>query len=66
MKNNILRIKDKIPGLEDNYSEIDFKNEEFVTFISKVKVFGKVIGNTELKNIVETSLVVRLTTVRFN
>ena len=66
MKNNILRIKDKIPGLEDNYSEIDFKNEEFVIIISKVKVFGKVIGNTELKNIVETSLVVRLTTVRFN
>ena len=66
MKDDILRIKDKTPGLVDNYSEINFKNEEFVMGISEVKVFGKAISNTELKNIVETTLNVRLTEGRFN
>ncbi len=63
---NILRIKDKISSNVDNYSGINFKNKEFVLGISEVKVFGKVIGNIELENIVETSLEGKLTTDGLN
>ena len=66
MESNNLKIKKKILGLVDDYSEINFKNIEFVAGESEVPVSGKVIGNLELKNMVEASLDGWLTTGRFN
>ena len=66
MESNILKIKDKILNLVDDYSEINFKNTEFLPGVSEVSVSGKVIGNLELKNMVEASLDGWLTTGRFN
>ena len=66
MENNILKIKDKILDLVDNYSEINFKQKEFIPGVSDVPVSGKVIGSLEIKNMVEASLDGWLTTGRFN
>lgn len=66
MESNNLKIKKKILGLVDDYSEINFKNIEFVAGESEIPVSGKVIGNLELKNMVEASLDGWLTTGRFN
>jgi CDP-6-deoxy-D-xylo-4-hexulose-3-dehydrase len=66
MKDNILEIKNKILDLVDNYSDINFKEKKFVTGVSEVPVSGKVIGASELKNMVEASLDGWLTTGRFN
>jgi CDP-6-deoxy-D-xylo-4-hexulose-3-dehydrase len=66
MEENILKIKGKILNLVDNFSEINFKNKEFVPGVSEIPVSGKVIGNLELKNMVEASLDGWLTTGRFN
>jgi CDP-6-deoxy-D-xylo-4-hexulose-3-dehydrase len=66
MEDNILKIKDKILNLVDSFSEINFKNKEFVPGVSEIPVSGKVIGNLELKNMVEASLDGWLTTGRFN
>jgi CDP-6-deoxy-D-xylo-4-hexulose-3-dehydrase len=66
MESNILKIKDKILDLVDDYSVINFKNTEFLPGVSDVPVSGKVIGNLELKNMVEASLDGWLTTGRFN
>jgi CDP-6-deoxy-D-xylo-4-hexulose-3-dehydrase len=66
MNNNILAIRDTILNLVDNYSDIYFKKKEFIPGVSEVPVSGKVIGNLELKNMVEASLDGWLTTGRFN
>jgi len=66
MESDILKIKDKILDLVDDYSVINFKNTEFLPGLSDVPVSGKVIGNLELKNMVEASLDGWLTTGRFN
>ena len=66
MNDNILKIKSEILGLVNDYSEINFKQKEFVPGASEVPVSGKVIGALELKNMVEASLDGWLTTGRFN
>jgi CDP-6-deoxy-D-xylo-4-hexulose-3-dehydrase len=66
MSENLLEIKDKILDLVNNYSRISFKRKEFISGISAVPVSGKVIGDLELKNMVEASLDGWLTTGRFN
>ena len=66
MNNNISEIKSKILDLVNNYSNISFKEKEFIPGISEVPVSGKVIGNLELQNMVEASLDGWLTTGRFN
>jgi len=66
MKENITNIKDQIFNLVNEYSKINFKNKEFIPGVSEVPVSGKVIGNLELKNMVEASLDGWLTTGRFN
>jgi CDP-6-deoxy-D-xylo-4-hexulose-3-dehydrase len=66
MKDNILEIRDKILSLVNDYSHINFKQKEFIPGISDIPVSGKVIGNLELKNMVEASLDGWLTTGRFN
>lgn len=66
MNENILEIKNKILDLVNNYSNINFKEKEFIPGISEVPVSGKVIGNLELQNMVEASLDGWLTTGRFN
>jgi CDP-6-deoxy-D-xylo-4-hexulose-3-dehydrase len=61
-----LIIKKNILDLVDNYSNINFKEKEFIPGVSDVPVSGKVIGSLELKNMVEASLDGWLTTGRFN
>jgi CDP-6-deoxy-D-xylo-4-hexulose-3-dehydrase len=66
MKNNILKIKNEILNLVNDYSIINFKQKEFIPGVSDIPVSGKVIGSLELKNMVEASLDGWLTTGRFN
>jgi CDP-6-deoxy-D-xylo-4-hexulose-3-dehydrase len=66
MNENILEIKNKILDLVNNYSNINFKEKEFIPGVSDVAVSGKVIGALELQNMVEASLDGWLTTGRFN
>jgi CDP-6-deoxy-D-xylo-4-hexulose-3-dehydrase len=66
MVDNILNIKNEILSLVNDYSDINFKQKDFVPGISEVPVSGKVIGSLELKNMVEASLDGWLTTGRFN
>jgi CDP-6-deoxy-D-xylo-4-hexulose-3-dehydrase len=66
MNDNTLKIKSAILSLVDDYSDINFKEKEFVPGVSEVPVSGKVIGSLELKNMVESSLDGWLTTGRFN
>jgi CDP-4-dehydro-6-deoxyglucose reductase, E1 len=66
MNDNTLKIKSEILSLVNDYSEINFKQKEFVPGASEVPVSGKVIGVLELKNMVEASLDGWLTTGRFN
>ena len=61
-----LGIKNSILDLVDDYSNINFKEKEFIPGVSDVPVSGKVIGALELKNMVEASLDGWLTTGRFN
>ena len=65
-ENKILEIKNNILDLVDNYSNINFKEKEFIPGVSDVPVSGKVIGALEIKNMVEASLDGWLTTGRFN
>jgi CDP-6-deoxy-D-xylo-4-hexulose-3-dehydrase len=66
MVDNIFNIRNEILSLVNNYSDINFKQKDFVPGISEVPVSGKVIGSLELKNMVEASLDGWLTTGRFN
>ena len=66
MNENILKIKNKILDLVKNYSNINFKEKEFIPGVSEVPVSGKVIGTLELQKMVEASLDGWLTTGRFN
>jgi CDP-6-deoxy-D-xylo-4-hexulose-3-dehydrase len=66
MVNNIFNIRNEILNLVNDYSDINFKQKEFVPGVSEVPVSGKVIGSLELKNMVEASLDGWLTTGRFN
>jgi len=66
MNENISEIKNKILALVNDYSNINFKNKEFIPGVSEVPVSGKVIGTLELQNMVEASLDGWLTTGRFN
>jgi CDP-6-deoxy-D-xylo-4-hexulose-3-dehydrase len=63
---NILEIKRKILNLVLNYSDINFKEKEFIPGVSEVPVSGKVIGALELQYMVEASLDGWLTAGRFN
>jgi CDP-6-deoxy-D-xylo-4-hexulose-3-dehydrase len=65
-ENKILKIKNNILDLIDNYSNINFKDKEFIPGVSDIPVSGKVIGALEIKNMVEASLDGWLTTGRFN
>lgn len=66
MKENISDLRFKIMNLVDSYSEINFANKKFIPGKSEVPVSGKVIGNLEIKNMVDASLDGWLTTGRFN
>jgi len=66
MTDNILKIRNEILSLVNDYSNINFKEKEFIPNVSDVPVSGKVIGSLELKNMVEASLDGWLTTGRFN
>jgi len=66
MDSNILEIKSKILNLVLSYSNINFKEKEFIPGVSEVPVSGKVIGALELQYMVEASLDGWLTAGRFN
>jgi len=66
MKDNILKIRNEILNLVNEYSNLNFNQIEFLPGVSDVPVSGKVIGALELKNMVEASLDGWLTTGRFN
>jgi CDP-6-deoxy-D-xylo-4-hexulose-3-dehydrase len=66
MNEDIIEIKRKILNLVNNYSNIHFKEKNFIPGVSEVPVSGKVIGALELQNMVEASLDGWLTTGRFN
>ena len=67
MKENIvLDIKNNILDLVNRYSDIFFKEKEFIPGISDVPVSGKVIGASEISHMVEASLDGWLTAGRFN
>jgi CDP-6-deoxy-D-xylo-4-hexulose-3-dehydrase len=66
MQNNTLKIRNEILSLVNDYSNNNFKHKKFVPGESEVPVSGKVIGNLELKNMVEASLDGWLTTGRYN
>jgi CDP-6-deoxy-D-xylo-4-hexulose-3-dehydrase len=66
MRDDILELRSKILSLVNDYSNINFKEKEFISGVSDVPVSGKVIGASELKNMVEASLDGWLTTGRFN
>jgi CDP-6-deoxy-D-xylo-4-hexulose-3-dehydrase len=66
MVDNIFNIRNEILSLVNDYSEINFKQKEFIPGVNEVPVSGKVIGSLELKNMVEASLDGWLTTGRFN
>ena len=66
MADNIFNIRNEILSLVNDYSEINFKQKEFIPGVNEVPVSGKVIGSLELKNMVEASLDGWLTTGRFN
>jgi CDP-4-dehydro-6-deoxyglucose reductase, E1 len=66
MVDNIFNIRNEILSLVNDYSDINFKQKEFLPGVSEVPVSGKVIGALELKNMVEASLDGWLTTGRFN
>lgn len=63
---NALDIKSRILDLVNDYSNISFKEKEFIPGVSEVAVSGKVIGALEIQNMVEASLDGWLTTGRFN
>jgi len=65
-KDKVLEIKNNILDLVDNYSNINFKEIDFIPGVSDVPVSGKVIGALEIKNMVEASLDGWLTAGRFN
>jgi CDP-6-deoxy-D-xylo-4-hexulose-3-dehydrase len=65
-KDKILEIRNNILNLVDNYSNINFKDKDFIPGVSDVPISGKVIGALEVKNMVEASLDGWLTTGRFN
>lgn len=62
-KNN---IRKKIEDLIDEYSKLKFTKNKFIKGVSSVPVSGKVIGSSEIKNMVNASLDGWLTTGRFN
>ena len=59
-------IRRKILDLAKSFSNINFKEKEFISDFSDVPVSGKVIGSLEIQNMIEASLDGWLTTGRFN
>jgi len=66
IEDKTLVIKNNILDLVNYYSNINFNKKEFIPGVSDVPVSGKVIGASEIKNMVEASLDGWLTTGRFN
>lgn len=65
-ENKVLEIKNNILDLVNRYSDIVFKEKEFIPGISDVPVSGKVIGASEISHMIEASLDGWLTAGRFN
>ena len=59
-------LRNDILNLVESYSNTNFKEKDFIPGVSDVPVSGKVIGSSEVQNMVEASLDGWLTTGRFN
>jgi len=59
-------LRKKISNLVKKYSDLKFKKKEFIPGKTKIPPTGKVIGDSELQNMVEASLDGWLTSGRFN
>ncbi len=59
-------LRKKISQLVKKYSDLEFKKKEFIPGKTKIPPTGKVIGDSELQNMVEASLDGWLTSGRFN
>ena len=60
------KIRKRILKLVKEYSDLEFTSKPFVPGQTVVPPSGKLIGTTELQNMVEASLDGWLTTGRFN
>lgn len=60
------KLRNKISILVKKYSDLEFKKKKFIPGKTTIPTTGKVIGDLELKNMVEASLDGWLTTGRFN
>jgi CDP-6-deoxy-D-xylo-4-hexulose-3-dehydrase len=59
-------LRNDILNLVESYSNTNFKEKDFISGVSDVPVSGKLIGSSEVQNMVEASLDGWLTTGRFN
>lgn len=62
----LAELRDKIMELADEYSELAYQKPVFNSEKPSVPVSGKVVGAPELKNLIDSSLDLWLTTGRFN
>jgi len=65
-KKKLKHIENKIIDLVSEYSNLKYQEMEFIPGTSAIPVSGKVIGSTELKYMVQSSLDAWLTTGDFN
>lgn len=64
--NQIKNIQDQIIKLINNFVELNYKKQQFIPGVSEIPTSGKIIGQSETKNMVEAVLDGWLTTGRFN
>lgn len=65
-QDRLASLRAQIMDLADQYAEIAYKPAPFVAGKSPVPVSGKVVGAPELRNLIDSSLDLWLTTGRFN
>ncbi len=64
--NELARLREQIMSLADDYAKIAYPMPVFNSEKPSVPVSGKVVGAPELKNLIDSSLDLWLTTGRFN
>ena len=66
VKDKLAELRAQILDLAGRYAELAFAPSPFVPGVSPVPVSGRVVGEAELRNLVDASLDMWLTTGRFN
>lgn len=62
----LARLREQMMALAEQYAELAYAPQPFVPGKSPVSVSGKVVGAPELRNLIDSSLDLWLTTGRFN